>query len=33
MKMEMKDWINIGIGWVVGFVCAAICAYYGILTY
>ncbi len=28
-----KEWIYAGIGWVVGFVCAAICASMGILTY
>tara|TARA_R100001015_G_C4558181_1_gene118593 strand:- start:102 stop:203 length:102 start_codon:yes stop_codon:yes gene_type:complete len=33
MKLNVKDWINIGIGWVVGFVCAALCAANGILTY
>ncbi len=28
-----KEWIYAGLGWVVGFACAAICASYGILTY
>mgnify|MGYP000412554633 FL=1 len=32
-KMKMKEWICAGIGWVVGFLCAAICAANGILTY